>query len=92
MAVLMQPSLMYIEQDDGERSEKNVLLMADQIEVKAELENKPNLFLGLVAWRQLGFNALSIPSRLQMDTETFSNTRTIAPNVGAESLGCKNVS
>ena len=68
MAVLMQPSLMCIEEDDVERSEKNVLLMGDQIETRAELENKPNLFLGLVAWRQLGFNALKIPWRLQMDT------------------------
>ncbi len=38
------------------------------MEIKAELEDNPNLFLELVAWRQLGFNALKIPPRLQMDT------------------------
>ena len=52
----MQPSLMCIEGADVERSERNVLLMGDEMEMKAELEDKPNLFFELVAWRQFGFN------------------------------------
>ena len=47
----MQPYLMCIEGADVERSERNVLLMGDEMEMKAELEDKPNLFLALVAWR-----------------------------------------
>ncbi len=64
----MQPSLMCKEEDDVEEGEKNLLLMGVSMEMKAELEDKPNLFLELVAWRQFGFNALNIPPRLQMDT------------------------
>ena len=53
---------------------------------KTELEDKPNLFLELVAWRQLGFNASKIPPRLQYIryTETSSNKHILAPNVEAE--------
>ena len=39
------------------------------MEMKAELEDNPNLFLELVAWRLLGFNASKIQPRLQRDTQ-----------------------
>ena len=37
------------------------------MEMKPELEDNPNLFLELVAWRQLGFNASKVHPRLQRD-------------------------
>ena len=46
------------------------------------MKDNPNLFLELVAWRRLGFNAL----------EMISNKHTLAPNVGAGGFKCKNVS
>ena len=52
--------------------------------MKTTPEDKLNLFLELVAWRQLGFNAFKIPPRLQCIryTGTSSNKHTLAPNVG----------
>lgn len=59
--------------------------------MKIKLEDKPNLFLELVAWRRLGFNAFKIPPRLQCIgyTGTSSNKHTLAPNVGAEGFASK---
>lgn len=71
MAVVMRPSLRY----DIGRREKKVVVIGEWMVRKTELEDKPNLFLQLVAWRQLGLNESKIPPRLQRlrYTETTSN-------------------
>ena len=52
------------------------------MEMEAELEDKPNLFLELVAWRQLGFNAFENPSATTNGyIETFSNKHTPTPTI-----------
>ena len=48
------------------------------------MKDNPNLFLELVAWRQLGFNGIQNPSATTNGyREIFSNKHTLAPNVGA---------